>query len=82
MIAPPLYPRDGPPAQTPGGVFHPLAGRRRDHASFSLKKHWLNLASDAAGIFYPPSFLFLIGMLFILLILIHGKFYPASLRNG
>jgi hypothetical protein len=28
-------------------------------------------ASDAAGIYYPPSFLFLIGMLFILLILIH-----------
>ena len=49
---------------------------------FSLKKHWLNLASDAAGVFYPPSFLFLIGILFILLILIHGKFYPASLRNG
>ncbi|MGA6994500.1 MAG: DUF2304 domain-containing protein [Candidatus Deferrimicrobiaceae bacterium] len=38
---------------------------------FSLKKEWLDWASDAAGIFYPPSFLFLIGMLFILLILIH-----------
>ncbi len=38
---------------------------------FSLKKDWLKWASDAAGIFYPPSFLFLIGMLFILLILIH-----------
>ena len=49
---------------------------------FSLKKHWLNLASDAAGTFYPPSFLFFIGMLFILLILIHGKFHPAGLRNG
>ena len=38
---------------------------------FSLKRNWLEWASDAAGIFYPPSFLFLIGMLFILLILIH-----------
>jgi len=38
---------------------------------FSLKQNWLKWASDAAGIYYPPSFLFLIGMLFILLILIH-----------
>ena len=38
---------------------------------FSLKQDWLMWASDAAGIYYPPSFLFLIGMLFILLILIH-----------
>jgi len=38
---------------------------------FSLKKDWLKWASDAAGIYYPPSFLFLIGILFILLILIH-----------
>jgi len=38
---------------------------------FSLKQDWLIWASDAAGIYYPPSFLFLIGMLFILLILIH-----------
>ena len=38
---------------------------------FSLKKELLEWASDAAGIYYPPSFLFLIGMLFILLILIH-----------
>ena len=38
---------------------------------FSLKNDWLVWASDAVGIYYPPSFLFLIGMLFILLILIH-----------
>ena len=38
---------------------------------FSLKQDWLLWASDAAGIYYPPSFLFFIGMLFILLILIH-----------
>jgi hypothetical protein len=38
---------------------------------FSLKQDWLKRASEAAGIYYPPSFLFLIGLLFILLILIH-----------
>ena len=38
---------------------------------FSLKKEWLDWAADAAGIYYPPSFLFLIGMIFFLLILIH-----------
>jgi hypothetical protein len=38
---------------------------------FSLKRDWLEWAADKAGIYYPPSFLFLIGMLFILLILIH-----------
>ena len=38
---------------------------------FSLKKDWLDWASNAVGIYYPPSFLFLIGMFFILLILIH-----------
>ena len=38
---------------------------------FSLKRDWLEWVADAAGIYYPPSFLFLIGMLFILLILIH-----------
>ena len=38
---------------------------------FSLKRDWLEWAADRAGIYYPPSFLFLIGMLFILLILIH-----------
>lgn len=38
---------------------------------FSLRRDWLKWTSEAAGIYYPPSFLFLIGMLFILLILIH-----------
>lgn len=37
----------------------------------SVKKDWLDWASQAVGIYYPPSFLFLVGMLFILLILIH-----------
>ena len=38
---------------------------------FSLRRDWLEWASNAAGIYYPPSFLFLIGIFFILLILIH-----------
>lgn len=38
---------------------------------FSLKQDWLKWVSDAVGIYYPPSFLFLIGIFFILLILIH-----------
>jgi hypothetical protein len=37
----------------------------------SIKKDWLEWASQAAGIFYPPSFLFLVGILFVVLILIH-----------
>ncbi len=37
----------------------------------SLKKEWLDWAAGMAGIFYPPSFLFLVGMIFIMLILIH-----------
>jgi len=37
----------------------------------SVKKDWLEWVSDAVGIYYPPSFLFLISMFFILLILIH-----------
>ena len=38
---------------------------------FSVKQDWLEWASRAVGIYYPPSFLFFIGLLFILLILIH-----------
>ena len=37
----------------------------------SLKRAWLEWIARAAGIAYPPSFLFLVGILFILLILIH-----------
>lgn len=46
---------------------------------FSLKRDWLEWASNKAGIFYPPSFLFLIGMLFILLILIHFSIIISKL---
>lgn len=37
----------------------------------SIKRNWLEWISWKAGIYYPPSFLFLLGMLFVLLILIH-----------
>lgn len=46
---------------------------------FSVRKDWLQRASDIAGIYYPPSFLFLIGMLFILLILIHFSMAISAL---
>ncbi|NNF84857.1 MAG: DUF2304 domain-containing protein [Deltaproteobacteria bacterium] len=48
---------------------------------FSLKNDWLEWASDTAGIYYPPSFLFLIGMLFILLILIHFSITISKLYH-
>ena len=37
----------------------------------SLKQDWLIWISQIVGIVYPPSFLFLLGILFIMLILIH-----------
>jgi hypothetical protein len=37
----------------------------------SLKQDWLDRLAHMVGIAYPPSFLFLVGILFILLILIH-----------
>ena len=51
----------------------------------SVKKDWLEWVSDAVGIYYPPSFLFLISMFFILLILIHfsitiSKLYQMNKR--
>lgn len=52
---------------------------------FSLKRDWLVRISDAVGIYYPPSFLFLISVFFILLILIHfsitiSKLYQMNKR--
>lgn len=38
---------------------------------FAAKRDWLEWISRQAGVFYPPSFLFLIGIFFVLLILIH-----------
>ena len=37
----------------------------------AIRRDWLEIASLAVGIFYPPSFLFLVAIFFVLLILIH-----------
>ena len=47
----------------------------------SLKQDWLVGIAHAAGIAYPPSFLFLIGILFILLILIHFSIAISKLHQ-
>jgi hypothetical protein len=47
----------------------------------SLKQDWLILLSKAVGIAYPPSFLFLVGILFILLILIHFSIAISKLHQ-
>jgi hypothetical protein len=47
----------------------------------SVKKDWLEWASQAAGIFYPPSFLFLVGILFVVLILIHFSIAISRLHQ-
>ena len=47
----------------------------------SLKKDWLDSLAHAVGIVYPPSFLFLVGILFILLILIHFSITISKLHQ-
>jgi len=47
----------------------------------SVKQEWLGRISQAIGIAYPPSFLFLVGILFILLILIHFSIAISKLHN-
>jgi hypothetical protein len=47
----------------------------------SVKKDWLEWASQTVGIFYPPSFLFLVGIFFILLILIHFSITISKLHQ-
>ena len=47
----------------------------------SLKQEWLVGIAHAVGIAYPPSFLFLIGILFILLILIHFSIAISKLHQ-
>jgi hypothetical protein len=47
----------------------------------SLKQDWLVAISHAVGIIYPPSFLFLVGILFILLILIHFSIAISKLHQ-
>jgi hypothetical protein len=49
--------------------------------ALSLKEDWLNRVSAAAGIAYPPSLLFLIGILFIVLILIHFSITISKLQQ-
>ena len=47
----------------------------------SLKQDWLDRIAHAVGIAYPPSFLFLVGILFILLILIHFSIAISKLHQ-
>jgi hypothetical protein len=47
----------------------------------ALKKDWLEGAAHAVGVVYPPSFLFLVGMLFVLLILIHFSMAISRLHQ-
>ncbi|MGE5247574.1 MAG: DUF2304 domain-containing protein [Verrucomicrobiota bacterium] len=47
----------------------------------SLKQDWLDRIALAVGIAYPPSFLFLVGILFILLILIHFSITISRLHQ-
>src|SRR3989304_5993796 len=47
----------------------------------SVKKDWLDSLAHAVGIVYPPSFLFLVGILFILLILIHFSIAISKLHQ-
>ncbi len=47
----------------------------------SVKQDWLNRFSAAVGIAYPPSLLFLIGILFIVLILIHFSITISKLQQ-
>ena len=47
----------------------------------SVKQGWLVLLAKAVGIAYPPSFLFLVGLLFVLLILIHFSIAISKLHQ-
>lgn len=47
----------------------------------SLKRNWLEGISRAVGIAYPPSFLFIVAIFFILLILIHFSITVSKLHQ-
>ncbi len=47
----------------------------------SIKQSWLIYLARAVGIAYPPSFLFLIGILFIMLILVHFSMAISKLHQ-
>ncbi len=47
----------------------------------SIKQSWLVYLAQAVGIAYPPSFLFLVGILFVMLILIHFSIAISKLHQ-
>lgn len=47
----------------------------------SVKQDWLTRISAAVGISYPPSFLFLVGMLLIVIILVHFSIVISKLMK-
>ncbi len=47
----------------------------------SIKQSWLIYLAKAVGIAYPPSFLFLLGILFVLLILVHFSIAISKLHQ-
>lgn len=49
--------------------------------ALSVRKDWLEWVSRNVGIYYPPSFLFLVGMFFVLLILIHFSIAISRLHQ-
>ena len=48
---------------------------------FSLSRHLLEYASQMLGIYYPPSFLFLLAFLFLLLITLHFSVVLSGLSE-
>ena len=47
----------------------------------SIKQSWLIYLAQAVGIAYPPSFLFLVGILFVMLILVHFSITISKLHQ-
>jgi len=47
----------------------------------SLKSEWLDALADAVGIYYPPSLLFLIALLFCLAYLLHLTIVLSKLSD-
>ncbi|OGW35298.1 MAG: hypothetical protein A2010_12405 [Nitrospirae bacterium GWD2_57_9] len=49
--------------------------------TFSLSRHLLEYVSHLVGVFYPPSFLFLLAFLFLLLITLHFSVVISGLHE-
>jgi hypothetical protein len=47
----------------------------------SLKQNWLHWIAGLVGISYPPSFLFLVGILLIIMILVHFSIVISKLMK-